>query len=90
MLQKGRYWVPLFRGMSSDGVKNVHFFKDLQAMSDDGNSYIHIHAFRYDGEFRPVVDKKLKIEFIGDSITSGEGLIGAREESDWIPMFFPQ
>ncbi len=88
MLQKGRYWVPLFRGMSPDSVKNVHFFKDLQAMSDDGNSYIHIHAFRYDGEFCPVVDKKLKIEFIGDSITSGEGLIGAREESDWIPMFF--
>lgn len=88
MLQKGRYWVPLFRGMSPESVKNVRFYKDLQAMSDDGSSYIHIHAFRHDGAFLPVADKALKIEFIGDSITSGEGLIGAKQEVDWIPMFF--
>lgn len=88
MLQKGRHWIPLFRGMSPGAVKNVHFLKDLQAMSDDGSSYIHIHALRHDGVFMPVPDKKLKIEFIGDSITSGEGLIGAKEEVDWIPMFF--
>lgn len=88
MLQKGRHWIPLFRGMSPENVKNVHFYKDLQAMSDDGNSYIHIHAIRHDGVFSPVADKKLKIEFIGDSITSGEGLFGAKQEQDWIPMFF--
>ena len=88
MLQKGRYWIPLFRGMSPETVKNVHFFKDLQAMSDDGESYIHIHALRHDGTFYPVADKKLKMEFIGDSITSGEGLFGAKSEQDWIPMFF--
>lgn len=88
MLQKGRTWIPLFRGMSPECVKNVRFFKDLQAMSDDGESYIHIHALRHDGVFCPVAEKKLKIEFIGDSITSGEGLFGAKEEWDWIPMFF--
>ncbi|MCM1181804.1 MAG: SGNH/GDSL hydrolase family protein [Roseburia sp.] len=88
MLVKGRYWIPLFRGMNPDKVKNVRFYKDLQAMSDDGNSYIHIHALRHDGRFYPVKEKALKLEFIGDSITSGEGLFGAREEEDWIPMFF--
>lgn len=88
MLQKGRHWIPLFRGMSPECVKNVRFYKDLQAMSDDGSSYIHVYAFRYDGAFLPVAEKALKIEFIGDSITSGEGLIGAKQESDWIPMFF--
>lgn len=88
MLQKGRYWVTLFRGMSTGTVKNVRFFKDLQAMSGDGNSYIHIHALRHDGVFLPVEEKKLKLEFIGDSITSGEGLFGAKQEQDWIPMFF--
>lgn len=88
MLVAGRYWIPLFRGMTPDKVKRVRFFKDLQAMSGDGNSYIHIHALRHDGEFLPVAEKKLKIEFIGDSITSGEGAIGAKEEEDWIPMFF--
>lgn len=88
MLMKGRYWLPLFRGMNPEDVKNVHFYKDLQAMSDDGNSYIHIHALRHDGGFLPVAEKKLKLEFIGDSITSGEGLFGTKKEQDWIPMFF--
>lgn len=88
MLQKGRHWIPLFRGMNPENVKNVHFYKDMQAMSDDGNSYVHVHALRHDGSFMPVEEKKLKLEFIGDSITSGEGLFGARQEQDWIPMFF--
>lgn len=88
MLMAGRYWIPLFRGMNSEKIKNVRFYKDLQAMSGDGNSYIHIHALRHDGEFYSVKEKKLKLEFIGDSITSGEGLFGAKEEEDWVPMFF--
>lgn len=88
MLVAGRYWVPLFRGMNPETVKNVRFYKDLQAMSDDGRSYVHIHALRHDGTFVPVEEKKPKIEFIGDSITSGEGLFGAKQEQDWIPMFF--
>lgn len=57
-------------------------------MSDDGHSFLHIHALRHDGQFYPVAEKGLKLEFIGDSITSGEGLFGARQEEDWIPMFF--
>ncbi len=88
MLPEGRYWIPLFRGMSFDAVKNVRFYKDLQAMSGDGESFIRIHALRHDGMFYPVEEKSRKIEFIGDSITSGEGTFGAKEEMDWIPMFF--
>lgn len=88
MLTEGRYWVPLFRGMNADEIKNVQFYKDLQAMSDDGHSYVRIHALRYDGISYPVKEKDLKLEFIGDSITSGEGLFGAKQEEDWIPMFF--
>ncbi len=88
MLPKGRYWIPLFRGMSPEATKNVRFYKDLQAMSDDGESFLHIHALRLDGTFFPVEEKKCRIEFIGDSITSGEGTFGAKKEEDWIPMFF--
>lgn len=88
MLTAGRYWIPLFRGMNPDNVKNVRFYKDLQAMSADPKSYIHIHALRHDGVFYPAADKACKLEFIGDSITSGEGTFGAKQEEDWIPMFF--
>lgn len=88
MMQQGRYWIPLFRGMNPEKTKHVRFYKDLQAMSGDANSFIQIHGFRFDGTFYPVEEKPYKIEFIGDSITSGEGLFGAKEEEDWIPMFF--
>ena len=68
MLQRGRHWIPLFRGMSPENIKNVRFYKDLQAMSGDGNSYIHVHTLRHDGSFSPVADKKLKIELDRKSV----------------------
>lgn len=88
MLTAGRYWVCLFRGMNPDAVKNVRVVRELQAMSADPGNSLLIHAVKFDGEFAPIADKPYKIEFIGDSITSGEGAVGAKAEEDWIPMWF--
>ncbi|WP_310551240.1 SGNH/GDSL hydrolase family protein [Paenibacillus glufosinatiresistens] len=88
MLTAGRRWICLFRGMSAGSVKHVRLLKDIQAMSEDPGALLQIHALRFDGDLLPVADKPLKIEFVGDSITSGEGAIGAREEMDWIPVWF--
>jgi hypothetical protein len=88
MLTAGRYWVPVFRGMNEHTVKNVRIVRELQAMGDDPECLLQIHAVKFDGEFLPVPDQALKLEFIGDSITSGEGVIGAKAEEDWIPMWF--
>lgn len=88
MITAGRHWVCLFRGMNGETAKNVRIVKDVQPMSGDPRCSLHIHAVRFDGKFLPVEDKPYKIEFIGDSITSGEGAIGGREEADWIPMWF--
>ncbi|MEK4663667.1 SGNH/GDSL hydrolase family protein [Priestia sp. FSL H7-0729] len=88
MLMAGRYWVCVFRGMNADVVKNVRIVKDVQAMSGDPGCSLQIHAVKSDGAFLPVQEKPYKIEFIGDSITSGEGAIGAKAEEDWIPMWF--
>ncbi|MCL6663040.1 SGNH/GDSL hydrolase family protein [Paenibacillus amylolyticus] len=88
MLVAGRYWVCVFRGMNADVVKNVRIVKDVQAMSGDPGCSLQIHAVKSDGAFLPVREKPYKIEFIGDSITSGEGAIGAKAEEDWIPMWF--
>lgn len=87
MLTAGRFQLCLFRGMNPDTVKNVRFFRELQAMGEDNDSQLLIHGFSSDGSFRPVAEAKYKLEFIGDSITSGEGTYGALEELDWIPMF---
>lgn len=88
MLTKGRYWICLFRGMNERVVKNIRVVRDVQAMSGDATSSLQIHAVKFDGQFLPVEDKRYKIEFIGDSITSGEGAIGAKAEEDWISMWF--
>lgn len=88
MLIAGRYWVCLFRGMNEIAIKSVRVVKDLQAMNADPGCSLQIHAVKSNGEFLPVEDKPYKLEFIGDSITSGEGAIGAKAEEDWIPMWF--
>lgn len=88
MLTAGRRWLCVFRGMSGDKPKNVRIVKETQAMSADPGCRLQIHGVKTDGVFRPVADKPYKIEFIGDSITSGEGAIGARGETDWVPMLF--
>lgn len=87
MLMPGRYTLCLFRGMSEDAVKNVRFTRELQAMTEDEDCFLLIHGLKADGCFYPVPEKKYALEFIGDSITSGEGTYGAREDTDWIPMY---
>lgn len=87
MLNAGRYSICLFRGMSPETVKNVHFFRELQAMGEDAANHILVHGFSCDGSFQPVEALAYRLEFIGDSITSGEGTYGALGEWDWIPMF---
>lgn len=88
MVTAGSHAICVFRGMSPDAVKNVRIVKDTQPMSGDPACALLIHGAMTDGEFRPVRERPHKIEFIGDSITSGEGAIGARQETDWIPMWF--
>ncbi|MFC3801545.1 GDSL-type esterase/lipase family protein [Cohnella sp. GCM10012308] len=88
MITAGRHWLCVFRVMNEDTVKNVRIVKDTQAMSGDPGCLLQIRSVRCDGDFLPVADKPRKIEFVGDSITSGEGAIGATVEQDWIPMWF--
>jgi hypothetical protein len=88
MLTLGRYWICVFRGMNENTIKNIRVVKDVQAMSADPSCLMQIHAVKFDGEFLPIEEKPYKFEFIGDSITSGEGAIGAKAEEDWIPVWF--
>lgn len=88
MVNAGRHWVCIFRGMNSETVKNIRIVKEVQAMSGDPGAYLQFHAVRTDGSFLPVEAKPYRLEFVGDSITSGEGVIGAKSEEDWIPAWF--
>ena len=61
--------------------------RELQAMSEDDSCHILVKGFQTDGFFLPVSDRRYKLEFIGDSITSGEGTYGANDDTDWIAMY---
>lgn len=87
MLMPGDQSLCLFRGMTPDVVKNFKFFRELQAMSEDNACHLLIKGFRTDGTFLPVPDRRFKLEFIGDSITSGEGTYGAKDDTDWLAMY---
>lgn len=87
-LSKGRSWICLFRGLNAQTVKYVRVLKEVQAMSADASHSLTVHALRLDGEVCSAPVHKYKLEFIGDSITSGEGSIGAKQEEDWVSMIF--
>ena len=88
MVVAGKYPICIFRGMNENTVKNVKVIREVQAMSGDEDCCLQIHSLSCDGEYLEVADKPYKIEFIGDSITSGEGIVGSKEEDDWISMWF--
>lgn len=85
----GESRVCLFRGMTPGKAKHVRLFKDVQAMYDDPAHLLQITGLEYaGGAFLPLPEPQYRLEFVGDSITSGEGAIGAVPEEDWIGAFF--
>lgn len=87
MLQPGENDICLFRGMSEGTVKRAFFYRDLQAMGQDDDCHMIVKGLYCDGSFTEVPPYYHKIEFIGDSISSGEGTYGAGDDMDWIPMY---
>lgn len=88
MLNKGRQKVCLYRNMGSRKVNHIKLVKEVQAMPGDPETYLTLHGLWGDGAFFPLPEPDCRIEFIGDSITSGEGSYGSTEEQDWIAMWF--
>lgn len=88
MIDNGHERVCVFRNMDADSVKNIKILKATQAFGSDSVNYLAITGFESDGDFLPVEEATFKIEFIGDSITSGEGLCGQKEDMEWLPMYF--
>lgn len=88
-LNKGKNEVCLFRGMTVGKAKHVRILKEVQAMNEDPAHMVQILGLQYgDGEFLPLPEPKYRLEFVGDSITSGEGTVGAVGDEDWISAFF--
>ena len=91
VVEKGEAkWVCIARNLNVEKENLITIYKDTQPMPDDNPHSLFIHEVKLSekGTFLPLNPRKLKIEFIGDSITSGEGLAGGKDAWDWIPQFF--
>ena len=89
-LKKGSQWVCLMHNMNPENETTILLQRDTQPMPGEDNNVVIIHkiAMPTDAAFCPVDHKDMHIEFIGDSITSGEGLYGNPNEMDFITQNF--
>jgi len=87
MLLPGTTQVCLFRSMTKGVRKTGDFYRELQAMGEDERCHVLVRGLWSDGEFFALPEKRCRIEFIGDSITSGEGTYGAVQDTDWLAMY---
>ncbi|MCR4791404.1 MAG: GDSL family lipase [Lachnospiraceae bacterium] len=87
-VQQGENKYMLLRNMDPGVTHTVRIVKDFQASVDDPGCFLRLKKIVYEGGIRKPEPRKYKFEFIGDSITSGEGVLGAHEEMDWISPYF--
>ncbi len=88
-LHRGTQEICLFRGMASGVPKRVRIFKETQPMSGDPSHRLWVRGAKWEGGgFLPIPEPACRLEFVGDSLTSGEGVTGAVEETDWVPALF--
>ena len=83
-------WYCIARNLNPEKEYLITVLKDTQPMPGDIHHSLLVHkvGLSDDGSFSPLKERKLNIEFIGDSITSGEGLAGGVDEGDWITQWF--
>ena len=89
MAPKEKTWICVVRNLDSQQNKNISIIKDSQPTPFDPNQIIQIHsiAISKDSQFFEVPKKSCFIEFIGDSITSGEGMLGHPDAQEWISSY---
>ena len=71
-VEPGIRFYPLVLGMEPQNARTVTLMKETQCMPDQPESTVLLHSLRMNGDLEPLPARDLKIEFVGDSLTSGE------------------
>ncbi len=82
-LENGTHTYALVSGLETDRPHVFSVLRDTQALSGGEIEHVIARAVYTDGEPLPLPAHKLSIECIGDSLTTGEGLVGAFDEQSW-------
>lgn len=87
-LERGRNRVTVWRDMPAGSWHRVQLFKETQPMARDPRSLLALETILCEGTLRAVPPRPYKIEVIGDSISSGEGLAGGSGLHGALSMVF--
>lgn len=87
VLENGVRTYQVFKGMNPEKQVNVRIIRDTQCMPEEKVHHLIIRSFETDGEFGPAPEYGYNMEFMGDSLTSGEGC-GLTKREEWIPVVF--
>ena len=87
VVEKGFAHYMIFNGMNPEKEITVRIIRDTQCMTDDTESFLILKSIETDGELVEPVNYNFHMEFIGDSLTSGEGC-GLTNREEWIPVVF--
>ncbi len=87
-VEQGRRFYPLLLGMEKERCRHISLLKETQCMSASPEATVFFHSLRVEGELLPPPVHALKIEFIGDSLTSGEGSLAPRGNEEWVTPWF--
>ena len=82
-LAPGKHVYPVLAGMLNEAYHEITILRDTQPSYDEDGPVI-LHAVYTDGEMEAPAPKDTVIEFIGDSLTVGEGTVGPKSGMEWI------
>ena len=86
--EPGIRFYPLVLGMEPANTRIITLMKETQCMPDSPEATVLLHSLRMKGELEELPEHRLRIEFIGDSLTSGEGSLAPCNNDEWITMWF--
>lgn len=87
-VEPGVRFYPLLLGMEPEGKRTVALMKETQCMPDSPEATVLLRSLRFAGQLEELPERKMRIEFIGDSLTSGEGALAPRNNDEWVTPWF--
>ena len=87
-VEPGIRFYPLILGMEPQNARVITLLKETQCMPDAPEATVFLHSLRVNGSLEDLPVRDWKIEFVGDSLTSGEGSLAPRGNDEWITPWF--
>ena len=87
-VEPGVRFYPLVLGMAPENTRVITLMKETQCMPGTPEATVFLRTLRMNGVLEELPARDLKIEFVGDSLTSGEGALAPQGNDEWITQWF--